>query len=577
MLFTERYTFCAGGIVYDKKDIRKINISLIATKLGIDVSSEGNYHKARCPFHEDKKESFALYDNEEDNGPGIWKCFTEGIHGDSIDLVMRYNKMTFSEALNWIGENFKVERMPLTSEDKRNLYIKSITLPLLKKASLWFHDNLSAEHYEYLTKERGLARETIEEYKIGYTPKERFKLKQYLYNEGFDREALVLSGLFKEGESGIYPIYYDRIMFPHFDPSGKVIGFSGRAVSDNEEVKYITKNAEFSRKRDYIFGINYARQVDPEEVFIVEGILDVLTLRQETGKVGIAVLGASPDKRHLRMINAYLKPETIYLSIDGDKAGKKGTIRFIKNIFKDNNFSTSYPFDILCYPTPENHDIDSLLREEPERFFSLIEESIPVMDFYIDYYSEKFNLKSKDQTGKFVSLCMEAISSINNFSEYTYLEKVSEISGIEMKTLEKKFKVFKMSSLQFAVEENEKYVLKFLLDNSDSNKESFENVLGVSLQSLISNRGLEILDKDFSKYSTKIYYMSVLEVGEVAFEEALYYARIILSAKLYKIISEYKSLTKENRSLINKKTQNKIKNINILFSNNQKLLLRELS
>lgn len=561
--------------MYKKEDVLTIPISQVAEKLGISLQKSGKYYKAKCPFHNDKKESFAIYNNEDDSGPGIWKCFTEGIYGDSLELVQRVKNYSFSSAVNWIGRTFDLPHRELTKRERRLMYEKSIAIPVLNKSAEWFHDRLGAKEFKYLTEERGLTQESIKSFKIGYAPKEKYRLKKFLYNEGFNDEALIISGLFGEGESGIYPLFYDRIVIPHRNPHGDVVGFSGRACSEENSAKYLTKNASFLRKGNYAFGLYEARERNTERVFVVEGIFDVIILRQE-GETGIAVLGASPNKRHIKLIESYIKPKEIYIALDGDGAGEKGVIRFIKNTYKEDEFKYDMVSDFYVYPTPDKEDIDSLVRKEINKFYNLIEKSTPVVEYIINYYASHRNLKKRGEVGEFVSSSLKIISSISNFSEYGYLELVSQISGVPFKNIEKRYNVYKANQLRYAFEEYEKPLVKYLLrkDNKSSNLEKY---LGASLKSILSSKAKRVLKRDFSRYSSKLYYMSIREISEeVNFDEALYYARLVLSTKLYRMIQEYKKLKKENREIINDKTDTKIKDINILYRDNLKKVIREL-
>ena len=541
--------------MYDKKDVLKINLSQVVQALGIALEERAGYYTALCPFHNDKNDSFIVYDNLKKPIQGIWQCYTCGIQGDSIDLVIREKKLSFSEAVDWIGETFELTKQALTPQQAQMFAMKAKIIPVLHEANEWFFEQKNEWFFEYLDK-RGFSGQSITKWEFGYAPNNVIDLKKHLYDKGFSDEQLVGSGLFKMKASGIEPIHYGRLMIPLKDKTGNIVGFAGRTQSElNTTTKYITTTASFTKKRAITYGLSEVRKEKVSRLFITEGNLDTPKVLQNTNEFAVSVMGTGITREHIKDISASLPDlRAIIIALDGDDAGRNGTKKFVDKVYSAEDFYFKNKFDFYVFPTPDGMDLDSLITDDIDLFYDLRKELVHVIDFTMIELRKDYDRDSKTENDKYVSKCLEIIASVEQFRTKDFIESLSELSGYATERLNKELYVYKIRHRNITKELYEKKLLKFIVNNR---KETLGEI-GVPVDRILSPKGVSVLNEDWSKYATKLYFMSISEVEDVSRDEAILYGLLLLATNYYEIIIEYDSLNSSNKLRINTNTSNSI-------------------
>jgi DNA primase len=346
------------------------------------LSPAGNERfKACCPFHDEKTPSFYISRDK-----GFFKCFGCGASGDVFGFLMKIDNIGFPEARKLLGEKYGVkipERRELSEVQKEQLSERDRLGRVTAAAAHFFRDQfagnggLLARDY---ARKRGLSRETVEKFSIGYAPDNWDTLKNQLTRKyGFSDDDLISVGLVIEkknvdGEAGgmfaenvqqsrrVYDRYRHRLMFPIWDESGRVIAFGGRALeggkTGNPDAKYINSpETPLFHKSNILFAWHIARGEVAKSggVIITEGYMDAIAMHEGGFPNTVATLGTALTAQHVALLRR-MSPKAVYLCFDGDGAGMRAALRTAP-LFAENGLN------VKVVRFPQGHDPDTFIRE----------------------------------------------------------------------------------------------------------------------------------------------------------------------------------------------------------------------
>ncbi len=292
----------------------------------IELKKAGANFKACCPFHSETTPSFVVSPNKQ-----IYHCFGCGSGGDSIKFVMEYEKLSYPEALEKIAaiSNFTLE-YDNNSSNKVDRSILELTNSFYKQSLL--QNQIALEYLE----SRGICKGSIERFEVGYAPSSN-KTIIFLKNNYLNLEAAKELGIIDSGTNGIFARFIDRITFPIYLPSGKLVGFGGRTISGHN-AKYINSPAtKLFNKSSLFFGYHLAKSdiYKLQEMIIAEGYLDVVMLHQASFTNSVATLGTALTQQHIPLLKK--SAARLILAYDGDRAGlkaaEKASILLVQNGF----------------------------------------------------------------------------------------------------------------------------------------------------------------------------------------------------------------------------------------------------
>ena len=325
----------------------------------VSLKKKGREFAGLSPFKVEKTPSFFVNDQK-----GFYHCFASGEHGDIFSFLIKTEGLEFPEAVERLAAEAGIP-MPKTQErsqeqeDERDRLYR-----LLEASARFFQDSLStstgAEARRYLEK-RGLARETISSFRIGYAPNSRSALKDHLKAKGFAVGDMALAGMEISGPEipEPYDRFRNRVMFPITDPKGRVIAFGGRALDPDAPAKYLNSpETPLFHKGHVLFNAQAARPLAHERgrVIAVEGYMDVVALSEAGFGEAVAPLGTALTEEQIKLL--WRMVEEPILCFDGDSAGRKAAFRAIDTALPHLKPGFSVRFAFL----PEGLDPDDLIR-----------------------------------------------------------------------------------------------------------------------------------------------------------------------------------------------------------------------
>ncbi len=334
-----------------REEIRE-RIDLVELVSGyVHLERAGSNFKGLCPFHTERTPSFYV-------SPSLnrFHCFGCGASGDAFTFLMRIEGISFREALQRLAVRAGVELRPESSP-----YTEPHEQERLRRALFAAHfyyrqclqRSARARHY---LEQRGLTPATIERFQLGYAPNGWDYLLRFLQKHQMTTEDALNAGLIRQGEHGYYDYLRDRIVFPIYDASGRVIAFGGRALGD-EEPKYLnTPETPLFEKRNTLYGWHLARSaiVKHASAIVVEGYMDLIMLHQFGFEHAVATLGTAFTEQHAARLRRLV--ERVYLLYDSDSAGIRAALRAAEVLD-----TAGIPTYIVELPTGE--DPDSLLQK----------------------------------------------------------------------------------------------------------------------------------------------------------------------------------------------------------------------
>ncbi len=346
---------------------------LVARK--VRLSKSGRNWKGNCPFHNEKTPSFYVYED-------AYHCFGCGVHGDAISFVMHTAGATFPEAVKSLADEAGLEVPKPTpaaaAAERQRLELVDVLDLAGKFYAHLLHAREGADGLSYLRK-RGLSDETIARFGLGWSGDGRGGLQTELAKHDITPEMLVAAGLLRAAEDGrpAREQFYNRVMFPIRDRTGRVVSCGGRILGDGVP-KYVNgPETQVFSKRRMLYGLDFARAAARagQPVIVVEGYMDVIALHQAGFTGAVAPLGTALTVEQLEALWR-LSPNPI-LCFDGDTAGGRAAARAAETALPLVTAARSLGFVTL----PAGDDPDSLLRKRgPASLQSLIAAPRPLAD-----------------------------------------------------------------------------------------------------------------------------------------------------------------------------------------------------
>jgi DNA primase len=374
------------------KDTVKEKLSIEEVVGGyVKLQRAGKNLRAPCPFHKERTPSFYVSPER-----GSFYCFGCGEKGDIFTFVEKMDGVDFMSALRSLAERAGVELTAYRGEKGPSKDERERQFELHEEAVAFYQEELSkrADVREYLNK-RGLKDETIATWKLGYAPAAWRGMTERLRVRGYTDDELATSGLAikaeKEGASTLYDRFRGRIMFPISDPSGRVIGFSGRFFermpapagrpgdkADAEEpAKYLNSpETPLFRKSHVLYGLDRAKAAIRKSNFaiLVEGQMDLLMMHQSGFPNALASSGTAFTGDHLRLISHSTK--RLVLALDSDEAG-------VRSALKSAQLSYAAGFDLRIASFPEGKDPADVGRDDPEELKRSVREATTAIEFFL--------------------------------------------------------------------------------------------------------------------------------------------------------------------------------------------------
>ncbi len=397
------------------------------------LKKRGNNYIALCPFHKEKTPSFSVSPDKQ-----IFHCFGCHTGGNVFSFISKIESLNFPESVRFVGDIVGIRVEEKTNDKKNEEYSKLKHINRL--AMDLYHNTMrieaGKEGLNYLLK-RGITKESIVEFKLGYSPDSWNYLVNHLKSSNISLELAskvgVLSVSDKRGDKHFYDRFRKRVIFPIFDRRNEVVAFGGRIVGDGEP-KYLNSTESIVyQKRNELYGFNIAKDYISElgRAIVVEGYLDVIGCHQAGIKNVVAPLGTALTSNQVKLLARFCKE--VILLFDADSAGIKAALRSIE-IFKDINV------DVKIAVLPEGDPFDFISDRGLREFMVIVDQALSPVDYRI---SRVFaNTERKDS----IKVLLDIFDIIKDIEYETkkneYIKKISSMLKIDENSVRADFKKF---------------------------------------------------------------------------------------------------------------------------------------
>ena len=419
----------------------------------IPLQKAGRNHKALCPFHSEKTPSFVVFPDSQH-----WHCFGAcGEGGDVFTFAMKHEGWDFRTALEELARRAGVELRPRTPAQVQAEEEAERLQGLLDVAARYYNHLLrhapEAEAARAYVARRGLSDETVERFLVGYSLPGWDGARAYLTERGYTVEELVRAGLLvrREDSGSTYDRFRDRLMISIRDAKGRVIGFGARTLDPEGVPKYLNspQTPLFDKSRT-LYGLDLARQAIHREdrVVIVEGYMDVMQAHQAGFANVVAQMGTALTEPQLRQLQRYTK--RLVLALDPDTAGIQATLRGVQvaretleqqwePIFDPRGLvghETRLGAEIRVLQLPRGQDPDDLIRKDAERWTTLVEAAVPVVDFYLQMLMEELDLDDTKAKSRVVDTLLPVLRAVANpIEREDYVQKIARALRVDTRAV----------------------------------------------------------------------------------------------------------------------------------------------
>lgn len=395
----------------------------------IQLTPAGRNFKALCPFHKESNPSFVISPDRQ-----TWYCFggcNDG--GDIFKFLMKFENLEFYEALKILAEKAGVDfrRNPNTAADYKQF---GILYDINNSAKDFFRKNFTKESGQYLLS-RGLTKDTIMEFEVGFAPPGSDNLLRYLVSLGFTAQDIERAGLVFKTDRGTYwDRFRQRIMFPIFNSFGKTVGFTGRIFETGEVdpkiAKYINSpETPIFNKSRLLYGLHKSKNEirKQDTVLLVEGQMDVLMSYQDGVKNVVASSGTALGNDQLKTLRRL--SSQLILSFDSDEAGQLAAERSI-------DLALAQDFLVSILKVPGEKDPADFIKAQPGIISQLIKESKPVRHFYFNrYLSPQVITSEADRKNNIRHILTKIKGIFSRVEQAVWLKELSNIAGIREEVL----------------------------------------------------------------------------------------------------------------------------------------------
>ena len=402
-------------------------VSVIGTR--VELKRAGKSLKGLCPFHDEKTPSFNVNPDKQ-----LYYCFGCGAGGTALTFLREYERLDFVEAVETLAGIMGVE-VPRERgrEPPRDTGLYDVLADADRTYRGWLRRHPTAHRATDYLKRRGLSGTVARDFGIGFAPAGWDGIKTALSNVGVER--LIDAGLVVRNESGrTYDRFRDRIMFPIHDTRGRVVGFGGRVLGD-EQPKYLNSpETDVFHKGQELYGLFEARRASRnlDSAIVVEGYMDVVGLAQHGVGGAVATLGTAIGEAHFRKL--YRHTHDVVCCFDGDAAGRQAAWKAVLAAFPALAEGRQLRFILL----PDGEDPDSIVaREGSERFDERVREAVPVAEYYFGELERGLHL---DRIGDRARLCDLALPDLATLPDGMFLrmmvERLAETAQVDPRQLE---------------------------------------------------------------------------------------------------------------------------------------------
>lgn len=433
----------------------------------LPLKKAGKNYKALCPFHQEKTPSFMVSPEKQ-----LFHCFGCGAGGNVFNFVMKWEKISFPEAVKMTGEKVGISVAVINEEAGRGVLKEELYRTNERVADLFQQELKRMVSVKKYLKQRGFIPEVIDKFRVGWAPTSGDFLKM-ARAKGISLENLKKLSLLipSQKRDGWYAWFRQRLIFPIFNPEGRICGFGGR-VLDNGLPKYLNSSSSliFDKSR-ILYGLNFSKEAirQEEEVILVEGYTDVMTLHQRGIKNVVASLGTSLTSSQARLIKRYT--DHVFIAYDQDKAGISATLRGIDLLLETN-------LEIRIISMPHGVDPADLVNREGEgSFLKRKDEALAYFDYRLNLEIQKRPSLRREDKIEIIEEVFPTLAKVSNsITLGELIRSLSQRLDLDEEMIRTEFKRFKRKERGFlsrpeflkmedGQEKRERMLLQLMLDD----------------------------------------------------------------------------------------------------------------
>lgn len=455
-----------------KADIESVISSYITLK------RRGKNLIGLCPFHGEKTPSFTIYPEN-----GSFYCFGCKVGGDVFTFTKLIENLDYIDAVKLLAERVGVTVVEDAKDDSLH-NLKNTILEINRETARFYYSNLFKPEGKwaldyYLS--RGLTPETIKNFGLGVALSGWDTLIKHLKSKGFKVEDMLQADVVSKSNKGTYfDRFRDRTMFPVINVRGNVIAFSGRRRTEDKTIaKYVnTKDTLVYNKSQNLFALNFAKAHCSEQIILVEGNFDTVSLHQHGFKNVVAPLGTAFTKEQAQILARYTKE--VILCFDSDTAGEAA----IEKAFKILE-STGLSVKVLKLPVGKDPD-EFLKTNKPSDFEKLISAAIPETEYKLIKVADSVDSESAEAKIKFLNSAISILASNSDpIAVDYYLTKLAKDYEVSKDTLVTKLSQIKKNKFVYEKKREAKNVVAKSFDRNDINSERRGNETATSAEEMI--------------------------------------------------------------------------------------------
>jgi len=498
------------------------------------LRKHGENYMGLCPFHSEKTPSFSV-----DSAKQLFYCFGCGTGGNVFTFLMKKENLSFPEALRWLADKYNI-KLPSNKLDK------AVSQEFKERRGLYKANNLIAKYYnfcllntrqgkaaiEYL-KRRGITSDTVKVFSIGYSLSSWDGLLTFAKSKGISLDILEKLGLIvpRKDNKGYYDRFRGRIMFPIYNVTKNIIGFGGRAI-DGSNPKYLNspETALFS-KRSNLYALSLAKRNNNDQMIIVEGYMDCISLHQYGFKRTVASLGTALSKEQARLLKKYTKG--VILAYDADEAGQAATLRGMDILAEEG-------LNVRILSLPKGKDPDEYIRSQgAENFSKLLDNSLGLIDYKLQLANKDVDISTANGKLIYIRNAIDVLSSLESDLQLEiYAKKVANDLKISEQVIKKEVQKRKLPNNG----------LEYKKSHIRNNNKEFNNLLQVTgsykaeislIKLLVENE--EIRDKIKSQIRPEFFMnKNTRKIAEILFDR-MNKGLDIIAAELFNLLDEESS------------------------------------
>lgn len=402
------FYFSSGAIEELKSQVNIVDV----VGRAVSLKRAGANYKGCCPFHNEKTPSFIVSEQKQ-----IFTCFGCGAKGDLIGFVQQYYNLDFNDAVSKLGEEYGLNLEKHQSGPDRQKYYD-----INKLAAQFYYQAFTKDKnkgYAYM-KNRGIEDSILKKFGIGYADDQWDSLYQFLLTKNVKPEDMVEIGLVKKKDNRYYDKFRNRVMFPIINPSGKVIGFGGRAIGDDNP-KYLNSDESLIfMKKNNLYGLNISKQDigKDDSIILVEGYMDVIGLYQGGIHNVAASLGTALTQNQAKLIKRYTNQ--VVLSYDADNAGRNAALRGIE-VLNLEGCKTK------VLHVNDGKDPDEFIKKQgKDAFLKLVDNALPAIDYRLEAVKGNLDLNNDSDKVEYIKKTAEVLKTLSPVERDIYISKLAK-------------------------------------------------------------------------------------------------------------------------------------------------------